>query len=194
MAKIEVEEGEYAQLQALRGVASKIVANPAARKRLEEAHKMVDPNAATPTLDADAALTTPIREVEKNLSEQIAALKKEREDEKRQATLDAIVARQNDGLQRLRRAGYTDEGVTKIQKLMEDKGLLDVDDAVAIWERSNPPPLPSTPSAGGAWNFTDMTGQADKSIEDMLKTQGKNDQIVDRMALDILNEVRSARR
>ena len=40
----------------------------------------------------------------------------------------------------LRRDGYTDEGMKAIEKMMEDKGLLDVMDAVAIFERTNPPP------------------------------------------------------
>ena len=48
MAKIEVDEAEYNRMVALQGVASKIVANPSARKMLEQAHKLVDPNAPTP--------------------------------------------------------------------------------------------------------------------------------------------------
>ena len=68
MAKIEVDEAEFNQMVALRGVAAKIVANPAARRQLEAAHKLVDPNAATPLLDQEAQQNAPIKEMEKKLT------------------------------------------------------------------------------------------------------------------------------
>jgi len=196
MAKVvEVDEAEYNQMVALRGVATKIVANPAARKRLEEAHKMVDPNAATPLLDQETAQLAPVKELEKTVNERIAKFEKEREDEKREATLKAIADKQTAGLTRLRKQGYTDEGVAAVQKLMEDKGLLDVDDAVAIFERANPPQAPSTPSGGmtgTAWGFADNS-DSDKSIQELIATQGKSDSVTDRMAIAALNDFRSRR-
>ena len=53
---IEVDEDEYNRQRTLMGIATKIVANPKAKARLEEAYKMVDPNAPTPTLDAEKAI------------------------------------------------------------------------------------------------------------------------------------------
>lgn len=197
MAKmIEVEEGEYNQMVALRGVASKIVANPAARRRLEEAHKLADPNAPTPTLDQENAQLAPVRELEKTVNDRIAKFEKEREDEKRESTLAAIADRQTKGLAKLRSAGYTDEGVAAVQKLMEDKGLLDVDDAVAIFERHNPPQTPTTPSGGitgTSWGFADVNAESDKSIQDLIASKGQNDSVSDRMANAALNDFRSRR-
>jgi hypothetical protein len=197
MAKlVEVDEDEWNRMTTLRAVAAKIVSNSSARKMLEQAHKMVEPNAPTPMLDAEAAHLAPIKETEKRLSEEIAALKKEREDEKREQTLASIAQRQQDGLNRLRRNGYTDEGVAAVQKLMEDKGLLDVDDAVAIFERNHPPQVPATPGGGitgQPWNFTDVgAGEADKSIQQLIDTRGGNDSLVDRMAANALNEFRQS--
>src|ERR1700688_144838 len=110
MAKVvEVDEAEYNQMVALRGVASKIVANPAARRQLEAAHKLVDPNAATPLLDADAAQMAPVTAMQKKFDDEIAALKKERDDEKREGTLAAIAGKQEAAFKRLRVEGrYTD--------------------------------------------------------------------------------------
>lgn len=196
MAKmVEVDEGEYNQMLALRGVASKIVSNPAARRRLEEAHKMVDPNAATPLLDQEAAQLAPVKELEKTVNDRIAKFEKERDDEKREATLTAIAERQTAGLKRLRSAGYTDEGVAAVQKLMEDKGLLDVDDAVAIFERHNPPQVPATPSGGmtgSAWGFADVNAESDKSIQELIANRGEGN-TVDKMAIAALNDFRSRR-
>src|SRR5258707_14540505 len=194
MAMVEIDEAEFNRLRALQSVASKIVANPAARKQLEAAHKLVDPNAATPTIDAENNQLAPVKELETKLNERIAAFEKLQDDEKKQRTLDALALKQTEGLAKLRRAGYTDEGVAAIQKLMEDKGLFDVDDAVAIFERNNPPQAPVTPGGIGSWGFTDMSGESDKSIQDLISSKGENEQVADRMARDALNEFRGQRR
>ncbi len=197
MAKtVEVDEAEYNQMVALRGVASKIVANPAARRQLEQAHKLVDPNAATPLLDQEAAQLAPVKEMEKTLNERIAKFEKEREDEKREATLAGIAQRQSAGLAQLRKQGYTDEGVAAVQKLMEDKGLLDVDDAVAIFERANPPQMPSTPQGGmtgTSWGFITNNDESDKDIQALIASRGDNEAVTDRMVQRSLQESRSRR-
>ncbi len=196
MAKmVEVDENEYNQMVALQQVARKIVAKPESRKLLEQAQKLVDPNAATPLLDQEAAQLAPVKELETKVNERIAKFEKDREDEKREATLAAIADRQTRGLAQLRKAGYTDEGVAAVQKLMEDKGLLDVDDAVAIFERANPPQMPSTPQGGmtgTAWGFAD-NNDADKSIQELIATRGQSDSVTDRMAAAALRDFRSRR-
>lgn len=190
MAVKEIDEAEYNQLVALNRAAAKIVANPAARKMLEQAQKLVDPNALTPALDAEEQQLAPINKIKSELSEEIAALKKEREDEKRERTLGELAARQSEGLARLRREGFLDEGIAAVTKIMEDKGLLDVDDAVAIFLRNHPPQTPVTPGGNGSWGFTDMSGEADKSIQDLITSKGQSEQVADRMARDALNEFR----
>jgi len=196
MAKIvELDEDEYNRMKALQGVAAKIVANPNARKMLEQAHKLVEPNAPTPLLDQEKAQLEPLNAIKTELTTEIEKLRKEREDEKREATLAAIAQRQQTGLAKLRREGYTDEGVAAVQKLMEDKGLLEVEDAVAIFEKANPPKTPSTPSGGmtgTAWGFADSTESTDKSIQDLIASKGQNESLVDRMASQALNEFRQS--
>jgi len=148
MPKIEVDEGDYNRMLALQGVASRIVADPKARRKLEEAHKLVDPNASTPFLDQERLANEPLNVMKTELTDQIAALKKERDDEKREQTLASIADKQAKAFARLKNEHrYTDEGVEAVRKLMETKGLLDVDDAVAIFERANPPAVPATPAA-----------------------------------------------
>lgn len=197
MPKIEVDEAEWNQRQALFTVAQKIAAKPESRKLLEQAHKLVDEKALTPTLDAEAQHLGPLNKIHTELSEQIAALKKEREDDKTQRTLDGLAKQQTEGLARLRRAGYTDEGVAAVEKLMTDKGLTDVDDAVAIFERNHPPATPVTPGGIGSWGFADLTAadaNADKSIEALIKSKGEDNSTVDRMAMDALKEFRGQHR
>jgi ribosome assembly protein YihI (activator of Der GTPase) len=196
MAKaIEIDEDEFNRLKALQGVAAKIVANPSARKMLEQAHKTVDPNAPTPFLDQEEKMSAPIKEMEKAFNEKIAAMEKDRADEKREQTLAVLAQKQKDGFSALRRQGYTDEGVAQIEKLMETKGLLDVDDAVAIFEKNNPPATPSSPSGGmtgTAWGFADVNADSDKSIQELIASKGQNEHVADKMAMAALNEFRAA--
>ena len=193
MPKVEVDEAEYNNMVALRQVASKMVSKPESRRLLEQAQKLVDPNAPTPFLDQEAAQLAPVKELEKTVNERIEKFEKAREDERREQTLATIASNQEKAFNRLKTEHrYTDEGVEAVRKLMETKGLIDVDDAVAIFERTNPPPTPSTPSGitGASWGFTDMTGEADKSIQDLIATKGQNDQVADRMAMAALNDFR----
>lgn len=192
---VELDEEEFNRLAQLRGVAAKIVANPKARVMLEQAHKLVDPNAPTPMLDQETSRLEPVKEMEKKFADEIAALKKEREDEKREATLAALAQKQKDGFAALRRQGYTDEGIQAIEKLMETKGLLDVNDAVAIFEKSNPPPTPSSPSGGmtgTAWGFADVNAESDKAIQELIASKGQNEALADRMAISALNDFRQS--
>lgn len=193
--KVELDEDEFNRLNALRLTAQRIVSDPKARVMLERAHKMVDPNAATPALDQETQRLEPVQAMEKKLSDEIAALKKEREDEKREATLAALAQRQKEGFTALRRQGYTDEGIQAIEKLMETKGLLDVNDAVAIFEKSNPPPAPSSPSGGmtgTAWGFADVNAESDKAIQELIASKGQNEALADRMAISALNDFRQS--
>ncbi len=194
MPKIEIDEAEYNRLAALHSVAAKIVANPAARRRLEEAQKLADPNASTPMLDQDRLQAEPINALKTELSDQIAALKKEREDEKREATLARITAEQERGFSRLRAQRYTDEGIESIRKFMETKGLLDVDDAVTLWEKQHPPATPTSSGAGmtgASWGFADTNADTDKLITELIANKGDGN-TVDRMAMQSLQEFRQA--
>lgn len=191
MPKIEIDEDEFNRLSALRGVAAKIVDNPQAKKLLEQAHKMVDPAAKTPALDAEKTVTEPLEALRKDIFDRLDKISSTQEEKERQGRIQAIADKQAVDKARLRKDGYTDEGLKAVEKIMEEKGLLDVADAVAIFERNNPPPIPATPGVGG-WNFTDSTGDADKNIQDLIASRGANDQIADRMAREALAEFRNA--
>jgi len=198
MPKIEVDEGDYNRMLALQGVASRIVADPKARRKLEEAHKLVDPNASTPFLDQERLANEPLNVMKTELTDQIAALKKERDDEKREQTLASIADKQAKAFARLKNEHrYTDEGVEAVRKLMETKGLLDVDDAVAIFERANPPAVPATPGGGitgTSWGFADVNDQSDSLIKELIATKGESGSATDRLATNALNDFRAGKR
>ena len=196
MPKIEVDEAEYNRMHALAVVANRIVQNPAARRRLEEAHKMVEPNAPTPFLDQERAREEPLTALKTEMQAKLDALQKERDDERRDANIRALADKQEKAFAKLKHTHrYTDEGVKAVRDLMEAKGLLDVDDAVAIFERSNPPQMPATPAGGmtgQSWGFADTSDQTDALIKELIANKGEGN-TVDRLANQALQDFRAGR-
>ena len=196
MPMVEVDEAELLEARRMRGVLAKITADPKRKARLELLHKEVDPTVPTPTND----MLTPIDNAGTAGSKEMADLRKQLADEKaeseRQRNLAALSGRVDAGLADLKRAGWMDEGIAKVKAIMEEKGLLDVDDAVAIFERRNPPPAPIAPGGSGAWNFMDdaATGDADADIKKMIETKGNSEALLNQMVNKTLLEVRGARR
>ena len=196
MPKIEVEEAEYNRMHALAVVANRIVQNPAARRRLEEAHKMVEPNAPTPFLDQERAREEPLTALKTEMQAKLDAIQKERDDERRDANIRALADKQEKAFAKLKHTHrYTDEGVKAVRGLMEAKGLLDVDDAVAIFERSNPPQMPATPAGGmtgQSWGFADTSDQTDALVKELIANKGEGN-TVDRLANQALQDFRAGR-
>lgn len=196
MAKIEIDEAEYNRLAALGAVANRIIKNPAALRRLEEAHKIVEPNAPTPALDAFHQQTEPLAALKTEMQAKIDKLEKEREDERRETSLRSTLDKQERAFAKLKHEHrYTDEGVKAVRELMEAKGLLDVDDAVAIFERTHPPQMPATPAGGvtgASWGFADTNDQTDALIKELLANKGEGN-AVDRLAGQALQEFRAGR-
>jgi len=195
MPKVEVDEAEILEARRLKGVLAQITADPKRKARLEMLHKEVDPNVPTPTND----LLKPVDDAVSAVSKQIADLTKQLADEKaeneRKANLLALTSRVDSGLAALKQQGWMDDGIAKVKAIMEEKGLLDVDDAVAIFERRNPPPAPIAPGGSGAWNFMDdVTNDADADIKKLIEGKGANDQHLNKMINQTLLEVRGSRR
>ena len=126
----------------------------------------------------------------------IDKLEKEREDERRETSLRSTLDKQERAFAKLKHEHrYTDEGVKAVRELMEAKGLLDVDDAVAIFERTHPPQMPATPAGGvtgASWGFADTNDQTDALIKELLANKGEGN-AVDRLAGQALQEFRAGR-
>lgn len=192
MPKIEIDEAEWNKIQGTMGVLKSIAANPKAAKLVEQAHKLVDPTAPTPKLEAEAPLQEALSEVNKTLAE----LRKEREEEKTaretQQKLDALKNRQDAGWAKLRAARWTDEGLKKVQEIMDAKGILDPEDAALIFERDNPPPPPAMPGGTGPWNFMEPAADDGADIKKLIESKGDNNLLLDKMTREALTEVRGA--
>lgn len=193
---VEIDEDDLGKLKGVYGIASKIYANPKARMLLEEAQKMVDPNVATPAIDQHRAASAPIEQQ----NTRIAALEKQLADEKEARERDGKLAGLKDmqakGIAKLRQQHYTDEGIAAVEKIMEEKGILDPIDAAAIFEKHNPPQQVATPGggAGGGWNFMEGIAEGEADLKKLIETKGESMPLVDKMVRDTLNDLRGVAR
>ena len=135
MATVEIDEAEFANLKRVRDTVAKIAAQPEGKKLMQKAHKLVDPNAVTPDLDEDEkkiAAQTEWQKKFEDLQSKIDAKDAEREKNEKLASLNS---KMESGRRALRDAGWTKEGIEGVEKLMEDKGILDHEIAAAFIEK-----------------------------------------------------------
>jgi hypothetical protein len=193
---VEIDEEQYLRDQQLRRALEKVVANPKAKLLLQEAHKMVDPQAITPELDREKSESERITAMRKEFDDFKAAVEKEKAEAAAARQAEALKLSVDTGLARLKREQHlTDEGIAAVRKLMEEKGILNADDAFAIFERQNPAPPPLTPRGNGAWNFLDIPEGQDGAAyaKKLLDSKGANDLVLDGEVNATLNNIRGAR-
>lgn len=191
---IQVDEGQFLATRGLVQLYEQINANPKARELLHSAAKIVNPTIATPELDAKAELRAELDaekaerlKLQERIDADIAA--REAADRTRQFTESW-----NSKVSGLRRAGYTDEGIEKITKLAEERGLVDLDAAAALFDKMNPPAPVSQP--GGGINGLDLFQQSAQDNEDfkkLLESQGDNPAAERNMINQALTDYRSGR-
>lgn len=188
---VEISEEDFIRTNKLRETVQTILSNPKAKLLVQEATRMVYPNAVTPELDQHKTQST--------VSQDFEAFKKEmaEKESKREAEdkLKAFNQQHEAGFDRLRRErGFTDAGVAEIRKIMEDKGILDHEIAADHWEKQHPPQDITKPGTG-AWNFTQMIqGEEASDISKLIESKGENGQLLDKMAHEALMDVRGQSR
>jgi len=177
MPMVEVDELQLQQSNRLKQTMETWLRNPKAKRKILEAQKLVDPKADIPELDE----VDPVEEIRASTAKEIADLKKELDDKdaarERDGRIAQLQAMKDTGIKKLREGRYTDEGIKAVEKIMEEKGILDPLDAAAIFERDHPPQAPVQQSGTGSWNFGELpssTDDADEKYVDQLLKGGKN--------------------
>ena len=194
MPAVEIDEAELARLRSVETRVGALLKNPGARKKLAAAVKDVNPK---DPLAAEADAVDPVEQRFADLQAQLAAEKKAREDSEAKRTQDATLAGlakvRTDGIAALRAEKWTDAGIAAVEKLMEEKGILDPLDAAAIYERAHPPTVPIAPTSGsGGWNFMAAPAEDQTDLKSLIETKGESIPLVDKMAWDAIQEVRGA--
>ena len=200
MPMVEVDEVQLQQSHKLKQTVENWLKNPKAKRKILEAQKLVDPKADIPELDEP----DPIEALRAESTKEIADLKKQIEEDKANRERDGRLAQlqtlKDNGIKRLREQRYTDDGIKAVEKIMEEKGILDPLDAAAIFERDHPPQAPVQQTGSGGWNFGELpasTDDADEKYVDQLLKAGKNgisDGALMQRVGNTINEVRGTAR
>lgn len=193
MATREVDETEYMAAQQVIGAVNAMLSNPEARKRVLEAQKIVAPNSSIPEIDAAEPFKTELQK----LREEMAAERKAREDEKaereaagKRAEFAAHWEKQKKGL---REAGYNAEGIEKIEKFAEERGIADLEAAEALFARMNPQTIEPPTGVLGFDAFQPERSDND-FVKKMYESQGENNPALDAEITATLREIRGSRR
>ena len=194
MPTVEIDEAELLNLRRLQGVASKIVANPKAKALLEQAHKVIDPNAPTPTLDQEKIVAEPMQAALKRVADLEEQIKKDKEEREQADKLSRLNATVESGFAKLRADGWQEDGIKKVDELMKEKGILDPIIAAAYIEKSMPKADPVTPTGTGSWNFIEGVQDGEADLKKLIDSKGNNESLADKMARDALNEIRGQSR
>ena len=194
MPTVELDEVELQRLRKQDQTVHALMSNPQAKKKIFEAYKAANPDAKIPELEMEEAARAPVQALEKtvtDLQKQIADDKAEREKE---AKLNALNGSVESGMAKLRKAGWTDDGLAEVRKLMDERGIIDPEIAAAYYEKQHPPQAPATPSGVGGWNFMEAPAEDDSYTKQLLasKSAADNEQLAMNEAHKALNEFRGA--
>jgi hypothetical protein len=190
---IEIDEAELANYKALSGFLNKALANPKTRREILKVQKQLDPNASIPELDANEPVLGEVDALRKELASFREENAKERHDREERDRVAALTTRWNTGRDSLRKAGYNEDGIKKIEEIMEQEGIANHDVAQAYFERLNPPPAPVRPAAA-AFNMLDQIHGAPEDVfKDLISSKGQDDNVLQRSINKVLSDTRSGR-
>jgi len=192
MAMIEVDENEFTNNKKLVGLVQSMLKNPESRKRVLEAHKIVDPTVVIPEIDAAKPVEAAVAAVEKRFTDFIAAQEADRKKEREEAQRNEFVSKFEGGRQRLRESGVTDEGLKKVEELMAAHGIVDHDIGWAAFSKLNPEPEPAPPAPNFGFGgiFADNSKNPDEFLKAMHASRGNDEAALDRRIHEVLMETR----
>lgn len=192
MPNVEIDEVELLRLKRQDQTVHALMANPKAKKKIFEAYKEHDPNARIPELEIEEAAKAPVAALETQVSELKKQIDEDKAEREKQAKLNVLTNTVETGMANLRRAGWTDEGLVEVNKLMEERGIIDPEIAAAYYEKQHPPQTPIKPSGVGGWNFGEVPEDSDAYSKALLasKNAADNEALVMREAGRALDEFR----
>ena len=130
-----------------------------------------------------------MKAIRDELAKDRASREAEATERKTQESTRALEQRWLSGRSKARESGYTDEGLEKLEKWMEERGVADHSIAMPAFERENPPPEPIM-TGGQRWNFFDEP-KDDLSMKPLF--EGNDDGFLGPAIATALRDVRNNR-
>ena len=193
MALIEVDEQNFRAASQVVSAFETMLKHPGARKLVLQAQKTVNPNLAIPELDAPAAGFERINQLQQQLDAQKQALEDEKKSRVEEKRLNELTSRWDASRGKLRKAGWSDEGIGKIEKFMEEKLIGDHEVAAAAYERLYPEPAAISPSSNRLDMFSMKNVRADTDESTKMLLSGDDEGFLSRMIPQTLAEIRTGR-
>lgn len=191
--QVEVDETEFVNQQQLAVLYQKMMQNPKARQLLTESAKIVNPNAVTPELDAKNEVLGALAEERAErikLQEQIAADRAARDEEKQ---LQTFQRSWEDKRGSLRKLGYTDDGIEKIEQLAQERGIVDLEAAAALFDRMNPPQQVTASSGFAPFDTFNPSDRDNENFKALMEAKGDDPMTENKMIREALDDYRSGR-
>lgn len=163
---VEIDENELSGLRQLQATVQKWMSNPAARQKILEAQKTINPDAVIPEIDAAKPIQDAMAKLDQRFSDFEKRLDEDKAAREEAKKLSELNSRWNKGRAMLSEQGYTTEGIERIEKLMEERGIADHDAGAALFDRLNPPEQPIMPDNSGFGMLTEaFTPSGDANAE-----------------------------
>ncbi len=190
MAVKEVDETQWNSAQNVVRSVSEIMKDPTRRLKLLELQKEAEPNAVIPEIDARKPIEEAINGINKKFDELRTELTTEREKSNNDKKLAEFTEKWEKGRAFLRKHGYNDEGVGKIEKLMEERGIANHEDAGRIYEQLFPPqqPIKSGNTSVSQFINSAKVESTDELTKQLIASHGDDNFVLDRMIDEIRRE------
>lgn len=195
MAKtVEIDETALLAQQGVVQLVNDILKHPDGRKLIQQATKLARPDAAIPEYDAKQEVLGVVNEVRESQAAILKRLdddKTARDAEKQLETFSRQWDQQKD---RLRAAGWMDDGIEKVEALAKDRGIADLEIAAAYFEKLNPPAEPVVPDGFGSFDiFNPPEGEGDE-MKRLIESRGEDNGALSSLVNKALGEGRGSRR
>jgi len=192
MAAVQIDETELLQYRQLHGAAQAMLANPKARKLLQQAQLTVNPNAKIPEVEMEAEREGALADIRKQNAEVLAALQADRDERQREKQMAEITGGWEKQKSDLRRRGFTDDGIAKIEQHALSESIPNLRAAANDYLALNPPAVPEQPGGFGGWDFFGgEKKEDDQFVEKMIASRGENDGALNKEIAETLRDMRS---
>lgn len=189
MALVEIDETELANYRQLADSYNKALRHPKARPLLIDAIAEVNDqvaNAPDRLIRQElAARDSAINEKLDKFIEGLSTREQQREEHEKISGLERDLAA---GRQIARAAGYTADGLKELEEFKAEAGILDYGDAIAAYERRNPPPTPVA-TGGNRWDFLSVPESELPDLKPLL--EGNEDAFLNRTISQTLRDIRA---
>ena len=162
MALIEVDEEEYRVSAAARALMDKMANKPGQREKLLRLVKETSPEMHIPEIDAADPLRNEMARIREELGGEVKALKEAREND---ANMGKLTQRIENERAKLRKQGWDDEGIARIEERIQKDGFVNYAAAAALVEKEDVKPESATSNSYGdnGWNFFAPGNQEEES-------------------------------